>query len=363
VGAKPDWVNARAVLEYLFESEQRSHEETATDLLALADARLHTGDMDGALAALRRMTSLEGDVYANYDMAAAELERAAEPGAAVEFLTTLATNVPWDASFRLRLAEAQMKSGREAASAIAGLRTIAASSQAPYEMRVRAARDLAAAGNPPSPANPGLGSAELNLIAASSRDVQAARQPYFVAARVAVAGSVQGAAARADVLLEALAIAPDGPDAQQLRLGIFAAEFDAGNDAFAAAAIEPVAGTALNVGAQPGSAPPMIERAGAAPVGPAQLADQIATVYQRLGRDPEAAQYLASAIAWQTDANLRAALETRRKRILDAQALEAANAMRRPLVAKDLDQSNLVRPRLTAAQLTQTQLTQTQVTP
>jgi tetratricopeptide (TPR) repeat protein len=349
-GAKvaSDWPNARAVLEYLYEREQKSHAEAATDLLALADARLHTNDMDGALGALRRMTTLEGDVYANFDMAASELERLGQPGAAVEFLATLAKSVPWDASYRLRLAEAQVASGKDVAQARASFAAIAASADAPYGLRVQAARDIAKAGAGNSA---GLGSSELDLIAASSHDVQAARRPYFVAARVAVVSYVQDAGRRADLLLEALAIAPKGAEVEQVRLGIFEAEFGLGNDATAAAAIEPVLGTLLN-----GDAGGAANRADAIVLDREKLAGEVATLYERMGRNAQAAQYLADAIAYAPDGARRAALEVRRKTILDVQAVEAENAGRRPVVSKALDQSNVVRPRATSVELAQRQV-------
>ena len=358
----PDWTNARAILEFLFERGQRSHGTVATDYLALAEARLHTGDAEGAIALLRRMTTsgtgAGGDAYANYELAAGLLERSGQPGAAVEFLAALAKNVPWDASFRLRLAEAELKSGSNADLARAGLRAVAASSDAAYEMRLRAAEDLAAgaAGNSQgaagaNPAGNGeLGSVELNLIAAASRDTAAARQPYFAAARIAAASSAQGAAARAELLLEALAIAPQDAASEPARLGIFSAEFEAGNNALAAAAIEPELQRLLH---EPGLLTAVAERTGATALDRERLADQVATVYERLGRDAEAALYLGEAVSWETDAGRRAALEARRARIIEAQAVEAENRARRPIVGKALDQSNLVRPRVSSVELAQ----------
>jgi hypothetical protein len=173
--------------------------------------------------------------------------------------------------------------------------------------------------------------------------VQAARQPYFVVARVAVATYVQGAGPRADLLLEALAIAPEGAQAEQVRLGIFEAEFVLGNDATAAAAIEPVLGTLLN-----GDAGGAANRTDAAVLDREKLADEVATLYERMGRDAQAAQYLADAVVYEPEAARRAALEVRRKRILDAQAVEVENFDRRPVVSKALDQSNIVRPRVTS---------------
>jgi hypothetical protein len=180
------------------------------------------------------------------------------------------------------------------------------------------------------------------LIAAGNRDAAAARQPYFAAARVAAAGGAQTPAARVELLLEALAIAPDG-DAQQIqrvRLGIFEAEFAMGNDALAASAMElPQAGVLLNQA----TAATMPDRA--------RLAGELATVYERVGREGEAAQLLAEARDWSATAAERAGFEARRVKIEQALAVEAANAGRRPVIGKGLEQGNVVRPRVASVDL------------
>jgi hypothetical protein len=333
-----DWANARTILEYVFETGQKTHSTATTDYLALADARLHTNDLTGAITLLRQLTSSgEGDVYAGYDAASSLLERSAQPAAAVEFLTALTKGVPWDWSFRLRLAEAQSNSGRDADQARAGLIAIAKSAGAPYALRVQASKDLST-----KPASGlALGSAELDLLAAANHDPTAARQPYFAAARIAVADSLSNPPQRAGLLLEALAIAPGAPNAARVLIGIFNAEFASGNDALAAAAMDaPGMGNILN---QPATAA-LADRA--------RLAGDLATVYQRLGRQTEAAQTLGEAAFWSPDAAAKAAYEARRQRIEDALAIDAENAARRPVISKGLEQTVAVRQRVASIQLT-----------
>jgi hypothetical protein len=349
-----DWLNARAILEYVLAWEQRSHSASTANFVALAESRLHTGDLDGAVMLLHQMTALEGDVYADYDMAASLLERSGQPGAAVEFLATLAKNVPWDASFRLRLAEAQITSGKDAEAARSALRTIAASGEVDYNLRVRAAEDLGSGGHA---GDTGLGSAELDLIATANHDAKAAQQPYFAAARRVAARFATDSNSRAELLLEALAIAPDDRNVAETRLGIFEEEYAARQDALAASAIEPVLNGLLQTdanGAAMRGAIDMPKRP--VSVDRAQLADLVATTYERLGNQAQALQYLASAIRWQQNISLRATLEARRAKLVDRMSLDTANAERRPIISKELDQSNLVRPRLTTTEWVQRQV-------
>ena len=95
-----DATNARMLLEYLFERAMLQHQLTADDYLGLADARIKTGDLPGALDLLRRMTLLASDQTSsvsrckNDDLAAALLEKAAQSAVAIPFLRALAAGQP-----------------------------------------------------------------------------------------------------------------------------------------------------------------------------------------------------------------------------------------------------------------------------
>ncbi len=192
--AKPDQANARLLRESVFDQKQSAHTLLPTDFLALAQSRINTGDLPGALELLRRLTlqptavaamqpdnelSANENPYANTDAAASLLEHAHHNADALPFLSALVHSVPWNASYRLRLAEAQRES--DAGAATANLTLVAQDILAPYDLRVSAAKELA--GLAQAPGN--LGSGELTLLAQSGSNAQAARQPFFSKARVA----------------------------------------------------------------------------------------------------------------------------------------------------------------------------------
>jgi tetratricopeptide (TPR) repeat protein len=362
-----DAANARVVLEYLFERATLRHQLTATDYLGLADARIKTGDLPGALDLLRRMTLLASDStssasrYANDDLAAGLLEKAGHPGEAIAFLKTLAAGQPWNAEYGVRLAEAQLKAGQDVAAARASLVAIGTSAGTPYELRARAAIDLRG-GDVAS-----LGSAELNLLAAKTVAAEKARQPYFAKARMAAAGLL-GAKALGDakqqeaLLREALAIEADGSDSDAIRVGIFHAEAGLGQNALAIASIKPLIaqfeGTASSTAEQDTDAaeeetPDADATQPAAVVQDvgerAELLVAISDVSWRMGDAADAIQYLQSAVrltpksdqsgTWQQKLAQRQAVVRRAR----------TNAARRPVVHGAVDQSVAVRPRLVAA--------------
>src|SRR6185312_12916759 len=206
------WSDARAVLELIFDRGLSTHTLKPTDYLALADARLHTGDLPGAVDILNSLAKDSGDTYANLDSAASLLEKNAHSAEAIPFLSTLASSVPWDLTYAIRLAEAQQHAKQ--AKPEAALGAVARNPLAPYALRVRAARDLH------SPTT-GLGSAELSLLASTTISPTSAQQPFFVTARVAAAAQSHDAKQQAALLREANAITPNNPE---ILLDLFHAE-------------------------------------------------------------------------------------------------------------------------------------------
>jgi tetratricopeptide (TPR) repeat protein len=359
-----DEPNARLVLEFLFERAMLRHQLTSTDYLGLADARIKTGDMPGALDLLRRMTLLATDAtstsgrYGNYNLAAELLEKAGQPGEAIAFLKVLTAAEPWDAAYGVRLAEAQLHASVDIVVARASLVAIAASVATPYELRTRAAIDLRGGDVVP------LGSKELNLLEASSVSVEKARQPYFAKARMAAAGLL-GATSTADarqketLLREALAIEANGVDSDVIRVGIFRSEVALGQDALAMAAIRPLIGELegiLSQTAEQGSDAPQTEAEDVAPVVVTRVVQERASllaaasdVSWKLGETADAVNDLQAALRLARKSAERTAwqqkLAQRRSVVRRAQT----NASRRPLVHGAVDQSVAVRPRLVAA--------------
>ena len=346
-----DRPNARLILEFLFARAMLRHQLTSTDYLALADARLNTGDIPGALDLLRRMTLLASDKgrYANYDLAANLLEKAGHPAEAIAFLAPLADCQPWNGIYAVRLAEAQLKAGQDIPAARAALSTIAASPLMEYELRARAALDLRGA------STASLGSRELDLLAANTVTTEQAKQPYFAKARMAAAGLL-GTPVKIDttqkesLLRETLAIVPVGPDADSIRTGIFHADAELDHDALAMAAVRP-----LVEKLQPSTAStPDNESSSATTVhadseAQAALLAAASDVSWRMGETTSAVQYLKTAVQLARNSPQRTAW---RQKLVQRQAAirrAQANAARRPVIHAPLDQSIAVQPRLMAA--------------
>jgi hypothetical protein len=390
LAAQGDQASALALWECVFDLGQALHDLPASDYLGLAAARMQAGNMRDGVELLRRMTHLPGDVYANYDLAAALLEEKRHDAEAAEFLAVLAKGVPWNASYSVRLARAQLHAGSTAKAKLqAALEPVAASGSAAYDVRVQAALVLRETG---ISASSNLGSEELRLLAAGKVAPEQAQQLYFAAARIAASDATQDLAKRALLLRQAIAVTPSGlssPDGfagSALRLRIFRAEAELGHDAAALNAIEPLLnGSYANAAQftnndgsvnQPADGDAYaaddstsitaagdeenlanLERLAPLPAKGARteaeklaLAVQIAKVYERADRQANALPYLKLAAWLQKDEAARAELKNHIAHLQTSIALDAQNTQRRPAIRHALDQSNLVRPRLTKAE-------------
>ena len=386
-----DPASARTLREFVFDRKQLDHALIPTDFLALAESRLKTDDLAGALTLLRRLTLqapptpaiYQGDTipnpYANTDSAAALLERSHHPAEAIPFLQSLAQSVPWDASYRLRLAQAQLASSARGR-AQANLVAVACDASAQYDLRIQAARALASL-----PAQlPELGSRELTLVARPSTPA-AARQPYFAEARIASAAASSTAASdRESLLREAIAIAPEGPDADRARLDLLLLQPATADPSAVLAILRSVQGpyapaantdnselasAANDTPDQPetpahGAAVDSLDNINVPPVFLPQSADaldlptrirlatRIASASQRDGNLETAFAYARLAVSLAKDSP-QPDLVRRRDELRSAILLARRNALRRPDLHAALNQPIQVRPRLTASALSQ----------
>jgi tetratricopeptide (TPR) repeat protein len=408
---KPSLAAIRTLQEFVVEYKRQNNSLVPTDFLALAQLRLDTGDLTGALELLHQLTlqhisSYEngaisfpvpgqpefqpdeparinwngGDLrnpYINTDYAASLLERSHHPAEAVPFLQSLVKSVPWDASYRLRLAQAQLVSNARDL-ARTNFITVARDTSAPYDLRIRAARALA----PLTSQTTELGSRELSFIAHPST-VAAARQPYSAEARIAAAAIASTSASdREHLLREAIAIAPVGPDADRARIDIFLLQ-PATADPSASLAIlgslqqapfnyrpasnDPNADTADNSNTVPDETTPVrgaaIDSPDTVTVPPAnvpaafydldlatriRLAMQLATANERDGNLDSAFAYADLAVTLAKDSP-QPELTRRRDDLKAAVLVARRNSPRRPNLHAALDQSIQVRPHLTAS--------------
>jgi hypothetical protein len=388
---KPNSAAARSLREYVFEQKQLAHSLQPTDFLSLAQSRLDTTDIPGALELLHRLSlqpvnassnysysQIPPDPYANSDSAAALLESNKRYAEAIPFLTSLTQSVPWNPSYRLRLGEARLKGGAESKPM---LLAIASDTSAPYSVRLQAANDLGAL--PVKDEAPNLGSGELVLLATNPGPTPtAARHPYFTAARVAAASA--SSASRADriaLLHEAIAIEPSGEstnralldllltqtpvDSASATLAIYKALSNAQPDNASQNQndVELESDASASTNETPEDPSGLSDEAGIEPMAlpfplahtldrPAQirLATLLASAFNR-EHNPTQSLFF-DRLAVQIDAQNPKPDPVVVKRLADfeaAQALEKKNALRRPLIHADLDQSVQVRPRLTLA--------------
>jgi len=351
------WKDARAVLEFTFDRALSAHTLKPTDYLALADARLHTNDLAGAIALLNSLAQTSGDTYANLDSAASLLEKDSHPAEAIPFLTTLARSVPWDITYNIRLAEAQQHARQSQPEA--ALAAVARNPLAPYALRVRAARDL----NGPTT---GLGSAELSLLASSTISPTAAQQPFFVAARVTAAAHSHDARQQAALLREANAITPNNPDTL---VDLFHAELRVNDAPGSRAALDALLKTPTytnsdyfgsilsdyrvrdedpSIGGQYYAPLPALV-ASYSTADRTKLALEFAEVFRRDGDDKSAVAYFKLSLYLTPSGPQATAVSPKIAAIEAAERLEAVNAARRPVIHKTLDQPITVRERLTVA--------------
>ena len=403
----PNLAQIRPLQEFVFERKQLAHALVPTDFVALAQVRLDTNDLPGALDLLRRLTLQPTSSYetgtlrspdaepntlasdpsmigpppiiayggptsdtgpsTNIDYAAALLERTHHPAEALPFLTMLVQSVPWNAAFRLRLAEAQRDANHREA-AIPLLNRVLTDGSAPYDIRASAAADLRDVGATPVPSD----SRELTLLASASPTTASVRQPYFARARIALADRPATPAADQTTLLrEAIAITPDGDLADQARLNLLLLAGD--NDSPAsiltlltgvqrAQPLAPAAREAdANASETADQAAPEITGdltlpnlllpplANALPF-PARihLAQLLSSAYQRDHQNILAFGYAQLAVKLsgpQSDPTLL----RRRDELRAAVTLDRLNAARRPVFHTTLDQQNQVRQRLIAS--------------
>ena len=358
-----DYTNSRLLLEYTFQQQQQTQTLTPASYLALAEARIHTNDLPGALDLLRRLT-LQGDLYENLDSAARLLERTNHFAEALPLLTKLSAGTPWDASYRLRLSKAQL-AVKQSSDAQASLTTIASNDQASYATRAAAAQALhAVAGSKP------FSSAELTLLSSSTPTAAQADQPYFVYARIAAA-STAPMAQRGTILKAAIACAP-APLRDYLRVQIFNNEIAQSHFAQAETAIAPVLASQPTLVAASSATPEesaadddvpskaddttttaldnpyAITDLFASPQSRSTLLLTLATVQEHLNNPQRAITYLQTAQSLITDSTKHAALTPRIESLQNKLDLEQTNAARRPVFQSELRQTTPVRPRLTS---------------
>lgn len=342
-----DSKSACLLLEYVLRSRQESGAALPADYLTLADAEIAAGDVPDALQHLRAL-ALSAELYSSLDSAAALLERTGHDAEALEFLTPLASGVPWEAEYKLRLARAELKAQVKVEDAQATLIQLVQDSSAAYGVRIEAATALNGAAKPQN-----TGSGELSLLASGAKVTpEQANRPYYLPARVAAART---AADSLPILLDALASGPS----DEARLMLFKKESTLVHDALALAVIDPLVNDSSHAYPVPrwaqnrGTDGDTPATATALPRIPQderfKVASELASIYERDGNLPTAVSWIATAISLSGESSDTKLLEGHKTELEARMALDAENASRRPVIQVSLDQPNVVRPRKVAA--------------
>ncbi|HET8826267.1 MAG TPA: hypothetical protein VFM77_14110, partial [Terriglobales bacterium] len=363
--AAGDKQSARKILEFVFAREIDEHQLVASNFLGLAEIRIASGDMPGALDLLRRLVSVVGNPFENLDPAAALLEKTGHNAEAIEFLNQLVKSAPWDAFYQLRLAKAKVVAGQEPPSAEAALTTIASASANAYGLRSQAA--LALKGR----AHADLGSGELNFLAADvAGSPTAADKFYFYEARIEAAQTVADTRLKLQLLIHCII---DFPRRDEARLPLFQIAVSAHQDELALAVIQPVFHQYTQSYTAPSAEEQIVgidenDSEDADDNGPAilssakltrsqqtQVAQTLGEIMLRLGRPTEALPYFQTARRLEATQPNRKVLD---KKIADLKSLiriQQQNVARQPILHQALDQDRIVRARLTARAISTTQ--------
>jgi Tfp pilus assembly protein PilF len=352
-----DEVSARRVLEFMYARAIDRRDFTSANFMGLAELRLESGDANKAVALLRRMTLVAGGPFENLMDAGNLLAGHGHPAEASEFFSERVKAAPWDSEARLLLAKSELAAGQNSSEAAQSFEGLAGNPQADYGLRVEAVMMLAPLHVPAQ----NSGSSELNLLAAGGPiGAQAASQPFFDPARIEAAAGVSNPEERMALLRGAIAAKPGDDPA---RIKFFRAAQEAGHDRLAISAMQPL------LGARPpnGGPPPYYRRlaprfaiaelgevnyssfltgAGLTPAQKSALAREIAHVYEKLDNLVEAENYLRIAADLEPSKPVKVEIEKETHGLTAKVELMNRDAQRRPFVSSQLDQRNVVRPRL-----------------
>jgi predicted Zn-dependent protease len=190
------------LMSYVYQSALARNDLSSQNFLGLAAIRIRKGDISSALSLLNRLVLVSGDTDAALHSAGELLYNTHHFSRALPFLQHFSSAQPWNLAARLRYDRARVKSGSDKAAALSDVAAIASNPLAPYATRVMAARSLAGT------STPGVsGSAELTFLAQGNITPAQAKQPYFIAARVAAASQAT-LTERIALLRQVMQIAP-----------------------------------------------------------------------------------------------------------------------------------------------------------
>src|SRR4051812_40005304 len=344
-----DRLSAEKVLEIVYNREIEQHTLNAANLLGLAEIRLDRNDLAGAITLLRRMTLVVGEPFQNHEAAAALLQKKGHNAEAAQFRSELVKAVPWDTETKERLAESQASSAD--ASGLKTLSEVAANSEASYKMRTEAAIAFSTLrGTSDLPFK--TGSAELDLLGLKQApDALATEKPFFYEARLRAATANNSPEARVRLLR---AVLEYFPYADAARVPLFQAAMQQSKYQVAVGSLEPLSQSGLlSVPAE--SAPPsdtsqtepaVRDRLQLTSQDRAQVLAALARAFTKLERYEQAVTAYQQAIRLEKITTAKAELRKSLNGVRTILNWRKLNLSRQPLVQAELQQTNVVRPKL-----------------
>jgi Flp pilus assembly protein TadD len=368
-----DRQSARRILEFVFRREVENHNLSAANMLALAEIRLEAGEVQSAVELMRRMTLASGAPFETQEPAAALLMSTGHPQEAIGFLKELVSAAPWNAAYRSSLAQAQIAANVDVSGARKMLAAVASDKAATYEVRASSAKALKL---PDSTLD--FGSQELKLLASGyGLTVEASNHPFYWAARLQASQNLEPGQ-RAHLLRLAL---EDYPHGDSVRPTLLRTAMQAGDYHLAIAGMKPLVKSywldmnlryGYNVFGDPDDiddedsdsaaesdtdtpiADPEDDEGDPTPFDKlpttekAELTQYVAEAFEKLDELPQALQYFKDAKRLETRIAARKQLEQQISRIREIVDQRKENSSRQPQIHDELEQSNIVRPRLTS---------------
>jgi len=346
--AAGDRLSAEKILAVVYNREIEQHNLNAANLLGLAEIRLDSNDLPGAMTLLRRMTLVVGEPFQNHEAAAALLEKKGHSAEAAQFRAELVKAVPWDTEAKERLGESQASSSDS--SGLKSLAVVAADPEAAYKTRTTAALafgKLRGASDIVFKA----GSGELDLLGAKQAgDALAADKPFYFEARLKVAAASSSPDVRIRLLRGALEYFPFADSA---RVPLFQAAMQQSKYQIAVNSLEPLNETGtLAVDNNPQTAE-ILPADSTAPAAlrltsqdRAKVLASLASAFEKLERYDQAVTAYQQAIRLEKAPTAKAELRKNLNGARTVVSRRKLNLSRQPLVRTELDQTNVVRPRL-----------------